>query len=365
MRTSALIYQLLRCESPLFAAAALVFAPQAETQQRPGKAEGATLQVVALGGAGLVGDVLQLELGQSAELELRAVDGGGSTVDLSSADIQWRTSNPDLIRIKAGGSQAVVAGLGNGEAILSAGALGQTITLRAAVGKFSRRAVPTGSSPKSSAPPPPTGLVASATTLSVRLSWAPAAGATGYQVFRSKSTSGPWVGITLQPTADTSYTDQPVLPNTTFVYQVASVLSQPTDAPARRAAGVPVNVTRRGSVAIMTGMSMSAGTTVSVTTPNSLATVGRVGASAAGGQVLLRWNAVEGAHHYLVQESRRMACPATAYYNTEGLSQLVSLNRWGASCQGMFSVNPVYRLARFPTERDTTDWVGPGAGIQY
>jgi hypothetical protein len=47
-------------------------------------------------------------------------------------------------------------------------------------------------------------------------------------------------------------------------------------------------------------------------------------------------------------------------WNSEGLSQSVG---WMPGCNQSqeFSVAPVYRLARFPTERDTTDVVGPEA----
>ncbi len=241
-------------------------------------------------------------------------------------------------------------------------------TLVAQTERISRTGVSEGmvdrsiSAPQPSAPAPPANLAAYATPLSVRLSWSPAGGATGYLLYRAASVSGPWVQITRLPIPDTSFTDTPVLPSTTFVYQVASVRMQTTEAAPLRPSGAPIAVRR----AVAAGAELTLivpGPTTAATTPAG-PTVTGVNATGVGpNQLLVRWNPVEGVHHYFISQSRRLACPANANYNVDGLSQVVATSRWGPSCVGIILVHPVYRLSRFPSERDTTDHVGPGAMI--
>ncbi len=208
----------------------------------------------------------------------------------------------------------------------------------------------------------PTNLAALTTPLSVRLSWSPVGGATGYLVYRSASASGPWVQITRLPIPDTSFADNPVLPSTTFVYQVSSVRMQTADAPPLRPAGAPINARTVGAPAAAATLVVP-GAPITATTPGA-STVTGINASPAGAnQLLVRWNAVEGAHHYFVAQPRRQACPPNTNYNAEGLSQLVTRTTWGPSCAGPILVHAVFRLSRFPTERDTTDHIGPGAMV--
>ena len=105
------------------------------------------------------------------------------------------------------------------------------------------------------------------------------------------------------------------------------------------------------------------GATIATTTPAGPNVTGVSATGVGPNQLLLRWNPVEGVHHYFVAQSTRLACPANPNYNVDGLSQVVATSRWGPNCVGMILVHPVYRLTRFPTERDTTDRIGPGAMI--
>ena len=99
---------------------------------RAQKLSGVTLQIVPVEGSIPTGGVLQLEPGQRAQLELRAVDGRGRAVDLSATPVEWQSTEP--LQVKGDGPRALVAAIAAGEGTLTAVALKQTVTLRATVG---------------------------------------------------------------------------------------------------------------------------------------------------------------------------------------------------------------------------------------
>jgi hypothetical protein len=74
--------------------------------------------------------------------------------------------------------------------------------------------------------PPPGNVMARATDhLSVKITWIPVAGASGYQVWRSYSgNSAEFVNLTPTPlpTGANTYIDSPLLPKTTFTYKVSA-----------------------------------------------------------------------------------------------------------------------------------------------
>jgi uncharacterized repeat protein (TIGR01451 family) len=70
-------------------------------------------------------------------------------------------------------------------------------------------------------PPAPTNLVAVAYDSQVRLFWAPAAGATGYNLLRAENSGGPYA-VQASPTG-TNYTDLAVVNDTTYYYVVVAV----------------------------------------------------------------------------------------------------------------------------------------------
>ncbi|MGH9491495.1 MAG: fibronectin type III domain-containing protein [Terriglobales bacterium] len=62
------------------------------------------------------------------------------------------------------------------------------------------------------------------TSNSVSLSWAPSTSAvSGYMVFRSQTSGGPYTLLTNSPITATSYTDKTVKPKTTYYYVTAAV----------------------------------------------------------------------------------------------------------------------------------------------
>ncbi len=83
-------------------------------------------------------------------------------------------------------------------------------------------------------PPAPTGLAAATSGGAVALSWAAAARATGYDVYRSTAAAGPFTRLTAAAQAATAYTDRGVTAGTTYWYQVTA--SNPGGTSARSAA---------------------------------------------------------------------------------------------------------------------------------
>jgi hypothetical protein len=104
----------------------------AEAQTRLSKAGAVTLQVVATEPSQLADGVLQLRPGQQAELELRATDASGQALDLTSTEVAWQASHPDLLQVRADGARAVVIRRGEGAATVTVAAMRQTVTLRSA-----------------------------------------------------------------------------------------------------------------------------------------------------------------------------------------------------------------------------------------
>lgn len=90
----------------------------------------------------------------------------------------------------------------------------------------------------------PSGLVATPSAGKVSLSWGAVAGATGYEVFRTATVSGPFSRITATAQATTTYADTAVLAGTTYWYQVRAVNAAGTSAPsAIVSAAVPAPLT--------------------------------------------------------------------------------------------------------------------------
>jgi hypothetical protein len=120
------------CGLALTVATALALQTQpGVAQTRLSKAGDVTLQVVARDPSQLADGVLLLGSRQRAELELRATEASGQVLELGFTRVSWQASHPDLIQVKAAGSRAVVTRLGEGEAMVTVGALGNTLTLRA------------------------------------------------------------------------------------------------------------------------------------------------------------------------------------------------------------------------------------------
>jgi trimeric autotransporter adhesin len=89
-----------------------------------------------------------------------------------------------------------------------------------------------------SAPPPPTGLVATAGNLQVALTWNASAGATGYNVKRSTSSGGPY--STIAPNVvPTNYTDTTVANGTTYYYVVTALNGPDESGPSNQASALP------------------------------------------------------------------------------------------------------------------------------
>lgn len=85
---------------------------------------------------------------------------------------------------------------------------------------------PGGGQP-TSVPSTPTGVTASAqSSSSIRVSWNPVSGATGYYVYRSTSSSGSFSQVTT--TSSTSWTNTGLSANTTYWYRVAAYNSRGT-----------------------------------------------------------------------------------------------------------------------------------------
>ncbi len=98
----------------------------------------------------------------------------------------------------------------------------------------------------------PTGLVARPLNTAVQVSWTPVAAASGYNVYRSLSSSGSWQLLTTTPVTSSPYTDSSLNNGTVYYYYVTAVYScggesQPSTVvhatPALTAPGAPLSLT--------------------------------------------------------------------------------------------------------------------------
>jgi autotransporter-associated beta strand protein len=122
------------------------------------------------------------------------------------------------------------------------------------------------------APAPPTGLVATPGNTQVKLSWTASAAATSYVVQRASVTGGPYT--TIGSSFGTTYTDNNLTDGTTYYYVVAASNSNGTGLNSSEVNATPV-------------------TTVPISPTN-------LTASASSGQVVLNWTASVGATSYSV-----------------------------------------------------------------
>jgi hypothetical protein len=127
------MYPRHQTEVALVVAALLSLTQSGQAQRQLTRSPSITLQVVALEPSLLAGGALQLSPSQRAELELRAADASGGTLDLSSTSVQWQASDPSVLQVKGDGPRAVVARAGSGSATLTVSALGQRVALSAPV----------------------------------------------------------------------------------------------------------------------------------------------------------------------------------------------------------------------------------------
>jgi len=155
-----------------------------------------------------------------------------------------------------------------------------------------------------SAPTAPTGLTkTAATSTSITISWSSVAGATGYRIFRSASSTGTFtqVGTTTSPT--TSYTnDTGLTAGTTYYYKVAAYNS-----------------------ANGTGYQSAAFSVTTMGIPTGLVTTGSTHNS-----ITISWNSVTDATGYYIYRSSsstgtftqvgNVTSPTTSYTNDTGLS---------------------------------------------
>lgn len=91
------------------------------------------------------------------------------------------------------------------------------------------------------APPPPTGLTATAGNQKVSLTWSASSGATSYNVNRSTTSGGPYTQVTNVTT--TSDTDSGLTNGTTYYYVVAAVGATGTSANSSQVSATPVGTT--------------------------------------------------------------------------------------------------------------------------
>jgi fibronectin type 3 domain-containing protein len=135
------------------------------------------------------------------------------------------------------------------------------------------------------APPAPTGLLATAGNAQVSLTWTPSAGATSYNVKRSTTTGGPYTKIA-SPTA-ANYTDTGLTNGTKYFYVVSAV----------NATGESAN---------------SAEDSATPTAPLSAPAIPtNLQATAGNAQVSLTWTASSGATSYDVKRSTTSGGPYT------------------------------------------------------
>ena len=94
-----------------------------------------------------------------------------------------------------------------------------------------------------SAPAAPTGLVATAGTGSVALSWSASSGATTYNVYRSTTAGGEGAAAYVSGLTATAYSDTAVAAGTAYYYKVAAVNSGGTSAQSSEASATPTGGT--------------------------------------------------------------------------------------------------------------------------
>jgi fibronectin type 3 domain-containing protein len=147
------------------------------------------------------------------------------------------------------------------------------------------------------APPVPTGLSATAGNAQVTVSWSASAGATGYIVYRSTSSSGPFSSIA--SVSGTSYNNTGLVNGTTYFYTVAA-----TNAFGASAQSAYIGATPQGTPPAPTGLAATAG----------------------NAQVSLSWNASTGATSYRVKRATvnggpysNIATNTSTSYNNTGL----------------------------------------------
>jgi subtilisin family serine protease len=148
--------------------------------------------------------------------------------------------------------------------------------------------------PVASTPAAPTGLAATASAGSVKLTWNAAAGATSYVVKRSATVGGPYTTVATVTT--TAYTDSTVSNGTQYFYVVAAVSSGGTS---------------------LNSIEVSATPQAAVTVPapsDVTATAAQTFVSGAG-NVTVRWTAVPGATSYQIKRASSAAGPWALYGN--------------------------------------------------
>lgn len=156
---------------------------------------------------------------------------------------------------------------------------------------------------------PPSGVQAQPGAVGLTITWQPAAGATGYAVYRSDEPSGSYQRI--GTASGTSFDDVGAMPGVTFFYKVASIAG---DKESNASAPVPGALTDGGGQDPGQPATVPAPTGVSVTDPKS------------GNSLVIGWKASRGATSYSIERSSDGATWAplgetsdTGYFDT-GLS---------------------------------------------
>ena len=144
-----------------------------------------------------------------------------------------------------------------------------------------------GSTSGTSAPTPPMGLTATASSGQVALTWSASTGATSYTVSRSTTTGGPYVNIASPGTA--SYTDTAVTSGATYYYVVSATNSTGTSANSPEAGATLMSTPLMSAPAAPTGLVATAG----------------------NAQVALTWTASSGATSYKINRSTTNGGPYT------------------------------------------------------
>jgi len=151
-------------------------------------------------------------------------------------------------------------------------------------------------------PPAPTGLTATVSSETVLLSWAPAATATGYSIYRATSRTGTYPKLTASPQPATTYTDAAVTPGTTYSYEVRA-----SNAAGLSSASAPVSATVPAAAQTVTvRVSPSAAAVDGCSTLQLTAAV--TGTASTG----VTWSVQEGAGGGTVTNTGLYTAPSTA-----------------------------------------------------